>query len=176
MLWHRQVIYESKGDKLSFSAEWRIRTQARLSWKHLGPLTTRYIIRDTSHGKAMRERWEKAGHYDDDMQITHINIMKTQISHFERYPVTIRNQYGKNSDAMLYLPVFSVNTTIQIIHMEFNVLFAYSFEKFLGQIYDIALTKIGLMLRGSGRFWHENRPDARNIRPVVFIIFLSTTI
>ena len=27
MLWHRQAIFESKGDKLSFSAECRIRTQ-----------------------------------------------------------------------------------------------------------------------------------------------------
>ena len=27
MLWHRQAIFESKGDKLSFSAEGRIRTQ-----------------------------------------------------------------------------------------------------------------------------------------------------
>ena len=113
MFWHRQAIYESKGDKLSSSAECRIR-----SWKHLGPLTTRYIIRDINHGKAMRERREKAGHYDDNMQITHINIIMTQISHFERYPVAIRSQYDKNSDAMLYLPVFSVNTSIQIIHMK----------------------------------------------------------
>ena len=27
MLWHKQTIFESKGDKLSFSAECRIRTQ-----------------------------------------------------------------------------------------------------------------------------------------------------
>ena len=27
MLWHRQAIFESKGDKLSSSAEYRIRTQ-----------------------------------------------------------------------------------------------------------------------------------------------------
>ena len=66
----------------------------------------------------MRERREKAGHYDDNMQIIYINIIMTQISHFERYPVTIRSQYVKNSDAMLYLPVSSFNTSIQIIHMK----------------------------------------------------------
>ena len=100
----------------------------------------------------------KACHYDDNMQITHINIIMTQISHFERYPVTIRNQYGKNSDAMLYLPVYSVNITIQIIHMKLNARFAYSFEKFWCQIHDIAITRIGLMLRVSGRFWHKIVP------------------
>ena len=32
MLWYRQAIFESKGDKMSSSAEWRIRTQGLWNW------------------------------------------------------------------------------------------------------------------------------------------------
>ena len=51
MLWHRQAIFESKGDKLSSSAESRIRTQ-RVSDKYVQSslsVKTRCILHDLQH-------------------------------------------------------------------------------------------------------------------------------
>ena len=41
MLWHRQVIFESKGDKLSSSAEGRIRTHQGLRHQFASRLNAR---------------------------------------------------------------------------------------------------------------------------------------
>ena len=42
MLWHRQAIFESKGDKLSSSAEWRIRTHQDLRHQIVSRLNARW--------------------------------------------------------------------------------------------------------------------------------------
>ena len=75
MLWHRQAIFESKGDKLSSSAEGRIRTHQGLRLQIASRLNARwqtdwaiedqakkkYLNSTHNHGKIWQQ-WERLAH------------------------------------------------------------------------------------------------------------------
>ena len=64
MLWHRQAIFESKGDKLSSSAEWRNRTHQGLSHQIASRLNARWQTDRVIEDQAKKNLNSTARPYD----------------------------------------------------------------------------------------------------------------